>query len=537
MPAVPSPPRTPASPPLPKSVAAGPGALGAFLLAGCLGSEGSGAPLALPALTPRVAGAGLPPPGPAITVKRLTIAWTGEVRGEVGVCGCPTVPYGGFGRRERYLDRLREQGDPVFVLDAGDMLTKGAHGEQAPDLRLRASTVLDLSLQVGLDAWVPSLTDLTVWPGGSPRHVGWDAAIGTNVPGLPTTTVIERDGVRVGVVGITGAGAGRSLGEDGAVDRIVDAIRRSMATANPAPDVWVALSNADTGTNIRVAEGVPALALLLSTRGGDLDPPRLTKSAPILETPDRGRFVSVVRLAVGTAPGPATVVTGPTAQPWEAWDDALERLPLQSGKARAAEEVRIAAAWDQVASQAAGRTVALVRDRPLGSDLDAPGGRVAATLSEFQAASLGAASDRTTFDRTVRYVAAGACAGCHDNYLAAWAVNDHAKAWQGLVPRDGTADPECVACHSTGWGEPGGNASVDEPVMRTWHGVQCEACHGPMSAHLSEPRANPGRAVTEATCLTCHDPANSPEFDFGTYYHQLSCVSQKAHADERKTAP
>lgn len=538
MPAVPCLPQTPASPTsllLHRATALAPvGLLGVLLLAGCSGADDRGAGPALPTLTPRIAADGLPPAGPVVPVKRLTIAWTGEVRGEVGVCGCPTVPYGGFERRERYLERLREQGDPVFVLDAGDMLTKGARGGEAADLQLRASTVLELARQVGLDAWCPSPTDLAVWPEAQRRHVVWSAALATNVAGLPAAKVVERDGVRVGVVGISGAVAGRSLIDEGGASRIVDAIRKSMATTQPAPDAWVALSNADTVTNVLVAEGVPELALVLATRGGDLDPPRLTRGAPVLEAPDRGRFVSVVRLVIGTTPGPAAVLAGPTAQRWEAWDDALERLPLQSGKGRDAEQVRIAAAWDQVAQHAAGRTVALVRDRPLGSDLDASGGKVTATLAGFQAASVGAASDRAQVDATVRYVAAGACAGCHDEYLAAWAFNDHAKAWQGLVPRNGTADPECVGCHSTAWGAPGGNASTEEPVMRTWHGVQCEACHGPMSAHVAEPRGNPGRAVSEATCLACHDPANSPEFDFGTYYRRLSCVSQKAHADEHQ---
>ena len=66
--------------------------------------------------------------------------------------------------------------------------------------------------------------------------------------------------------------------------------------------------------------------------------------------------------------------------------------------------------------------------------------------------------------------------------------------------------------------------------MDTWKGVQCEDCHGPMSAHVADPHANHGKAVTEATCLGCHDPANSPQFNYNTYLRRVSCVSQKANA-------
>ena len=160
-------------------------------------------------------------------------------------------------------------------------------------------------------------------------------------------------------------------------------------------------------------------------------------------------------------------------------------------------------------------------------------------VEAFRKASLGVAERDTQKVAAVRYVAAGACAGCHDNYLAAWAESPHAKAWLALASRDrtdgsngGTKNPECVACHSTGWGQPGGNASMDDVVMRTWHGVLCEDCHGPLSAHVADPRGSHATRVTEETCFNCHDKANSPQFDYGSYLRRVSCVSQKANETE-----
>ena len=53
-------------------------------------------------------------------VRELSIALVGEVRGEIQPCGCPTVPYGGFARREVFLDQFQAEKAPLFQLDAGE---------------------------------------------------------------------------------------------------------------------------------------------------------------------------------------------------------------------------------------------------------------------------------------------------------------------------------------------------------------------------------------------------------------------------------
>ncbi len=487
---------------------------------------------ALPALPPRTDAAELPAAGAAVPQKRVTLAWTGEVRGEIEVCGCPTVPYGGFVRRGEYIARLQAQGDPVFVLDAGEMLIKGAKGVQAADQTLRAQTVLALSRQVGLDAWTPGPTDLRARAAMNAPE--WSDAIAVNLEGFAPTAVLERGGARIGVVGVSGPAPGKLLDEDG----LVAAVRGAIAKVTTPVDGWVVLSNANNAINRRVAEGVPEVGIVLGTRGDDLDAPTRTQGAPIVEAPDRGRFVSVVRWAIGAQPGPATLVNGtPNARSWEAWDDALERLVLQSGPARTAEQGRVTALWDALSPAAAGRNLVLVRDRPLGSDLQGQTA-ISDAVQQFQDASVGAAQSRVAQDQAVRYVSAGSCTGCHDDYVAAWAATpSHPQAWQALISRKATANPECVGCHSTGWGEPGGNASADEVAMRTWKAVQCEECHGPMSAHRDDPRRNHGLVVSEATCLSCHDEANSPQFDYESYRKRLSCVSLKQNSGTPEAHP
>jgi len=91
-----------------------------------------------------------------------------------------------------------------------------------------------------------------------------------------------------------------------------------------------------------------------------------------------------------------------------------------------------------------------------------------------------------------------------------------------LFERGEAENPECVQCHSTGFGEPGGFAEVDRSTLQTWGNVQCEACHGPLGGHPRDERVSP-QPVTEQTCLGCHDPANSPDFDFESYRMAILC--------------
>lgn len=487
--------------------------LAVLLLAACSGGPAD-APAPLPPLPARVEADPLPAREAPEPLKELVVAWTGEVRGEVEPCGCPTVPYGGFARRARLLERLDAEGPPVFVLDAGEMLVKGFGSADLGDRALRGRAVLDLARRTGLDAWAPSPVDLL--PGGlglladsGAISATWRPAAGT-AP-FPGARVIERGGVRLGVVGVSAPTAELSAGD------AVDAVRQAMAEAGDA-DAWVALSNAPAATALAVAEGVPGLGAVLSLRGGALEPPRTTAGAPVFETPDRGRYVSVLRAALGARPGPWTLVDeGPPTQ--------LRTLREVGrdleGPAREAHAARLEQARAAVAEVAAGRRLVTSVDVPLGSDLD---GRSAvdAPLAAFADARRALARQRSRADAPARYASASACVRCHTDRFAAWAYTPHARAEEALLTRGEATNPECVGCHLTAWGQPGGFAELDDQSRGVWKGVQCEACHGPLAGH---PDAGPEpEPVTEATCLRCHDEANSPQFDHAGYLARISCT-------------
>lgn len=133
-----------------------------------------------------------------------------------------------------------------------------------------------------------------------------------------------------------------------------------------------------------------------------------------------------------------------------------------------------------------------------------------------------------------RYVGNKVCQACHTRAARVWKKSGHAKAWHVLEERDKTdklpmtRQPDCVRCHTVGFGEVSGYTSPSKTPQLL--AVGCEVCHGPSSKHVDAMKAlpdKPGKKVVEAalaeaplveanaqTCARCHDAEQSPGFQF-----------------------
>jgi hypothetical protein len=109
------------------------------------------------------------------------------------------------------------------------------------------------------------------------------------------------------------------------------------------------------------------------------------------------------------------------------------------------------------------------------------------------------------------YVGEQACVRCHAEEHASWATveDPHASSLTSLKDRRLHRVPQCLQCHATGTGMPGGYV----PPAKELAGVSCEACHGPASAHVDSEGSTP-LLDARASCARCHTPERSPGFDF-----------------------
>ena len=113
------------------------------------------------------------------------------------------------------------------------------------------------------------------------------------------------------------------------------------------------------------------------------------------------------------------------------------------------------------------------------------------------------------------YVGATACAECHAREYEIWQETPHASAFDTLVLHQSDALPECYGCHVTGSGDPVGYHPTQEQA-ESLLGVQCEVCHDKGTRHARD--GSYGKSLLMDSCVTCHDEANSPEFDPHVYW-------------------
>lgn len=117
------------------------------------------------------------------------------------------------------------------------------------------------------------------------------------------------------------------------------------------------------------------------------------------------------------------------------------------------------------------------------------------------------------------YIGVSGCRGCHEKAYENWSATAHARAFASLVKTGDQYDPECLSCHTTGYGYKSGYRGGNDGMKN----VACEDCHGRGSRHV-EAMAEGGqktdamkRYVAEKVCMGCHDDDNSPNFEYNKY--------------------
>ncbi|MBI5561825.1 MAG: hypothetical protein HY894_03070 [Deltaproteobacteria bacterium] len=167
----------------------------------------------------------------------------------------------------------------------------------------------------------------------------------------------------------------------------------------------------------------------------------------------------------------------------------------------------------------AGRVLNYVhRWQPLGKDIKEDA-RVRQVLNEY-----GAKVARLVKDEEKKaasggpYLGGSGCEECHKPFADIWKNTRHSGAFGALEKVGKAGDPECVKCHTTGYGGEGGFYSLSStPGLAN---VQCEACHGPGRDHAADstlPMTPTGKNI----CLRCHTKENSPDFDFEGYLKKI----------------
>ena len=138
-------------------------------------------------------------------------------------------------------------------------------------------------------------------------------------------------------------------------------------------------------------------------------------------------------------------------------------------------------------------------------------------------AKLGAPRD--VLPTNANYVGSDACRDCHEPEHTTWVASPHAQTLETLSRAGESDNADCLKCHTTGYGRPGGfPAAAAAESHADLARVGCESCHGPGSEHVKDGSDRIGSIVSLADkcdscvilqiCGGCHDDANDPGFEF-----------------------
>lgn len=512
--------------------------------------------------------ADLPPHAPW-----LRVFYGQDLRGEIEACGCPGSPTGGFARRVPFLRDLREALPEARLLEGPNALSRGLTGLEAIGDRDRARgrLILELLAETGVDAFFPGQSDLRVLP---PKDLAAEAktrgltvvASNLETDALPAGwrrsllwTVGDRRVAVLGLLGTPRRELDRKRAPTVPPSEAVAALRAELS-----PDVVVAFTDADERERRAWGEDLGVDVLLAPFEREEDVPEGWVGDRYELKADPLGRGLRRLDLVfTGVEPGVAratkvgTLVRGVVTQEGR-WLTRSRDLATLLAREAAGEDPRVSVrGYDGVVrvdpttdpAQLRAGLAALARERALGVGRVLPASTprhvavggvevLAADLPEdpaivdridrFQSTWLDEIEAQLVAARvdgvpdTREYAGVDACVGCHPAEYAQWGRTAHVRAYRTLRERAEQRNPDCLACHATGFGEVGGFA--DPATSQRLLNVQCEACHGPMAEHAREAntagrgmKPSPGLTVNEATCVRCHDEANSPRFDYEEY--------------------
>ena len=478
--------------------------------------------------TPHVATPVVPLKFPTWPTPKLALVATGEQLGYFEPCGCTANQLGGMSRRASLFEKIRSLGWDVRGIDVGSVSRRtGAQAKLKFETTLEALRELKyVALGLGpeeLKFEAGYLLSQHLSDGDEPlKFLGANLTFfGAKDFGTPLSSAIfEVNGIKVGVTSVMSDSIRKTVIPDMTLEETANA---EMLWTDPSEALTSVLQEfADASVTVRIllaqttleeskklAADFPTLTLIVRANGfGEgSDNAEMVGSVQLIEVGKKGKAAGVIGLYPDDAENPVRFELVPLSG--ELFSDSERMTQLMQGY------------QDRLKSEAIAKND--------GTEPH-PSGAI--------------------------YVGAAKCGECHTKAYAIWKNTPHAHAFESLDPsfqRKGferlqgvnkTFDPECIACHVTGWdpeeylryesgfvNEEFAADDAEKLLQGLLAGNQCENCHGPGNRHVEYIEAdNKVAAINEVkvtllqaeqTCNKCHDGDNSPGFKFEKYWEDV----------------
>ena len=420
--------------------------------------------------------------------RSLTILFGADNQGVLSSCGCPTNPSGGFAKRQTIIDKFRRVRADVVVIDAGDMFPERPNDLKVKYLATALGRAKYDAVAMGDQEFAMGVPRLQALAG---EHkvplICANVRDAAGEPLFPPHVIREAGGHRIGIFAVIADDALGSAARDWRqglkVEPPLEAAKREVADLDGC-DLVIALSHQPIEATKELAKSVPGIHVVISGH----DPAIFRKPVEIgptqvLATGPVGRVVGALTFSPGPDGGPMTSM------------------------------------------QLVGLSERTVRDAPWVLDL----------YWEYVKKAKGEAPPEWALTPPPpAYEPAIACAKCHEKEYVQWEKTHHAHAYATIKAKKRHEDPECILCHTMGYGRAGGFFSMEETPGLA--GVTCQACHPVTSRHGDDKaqkideKLRPKTFINARLCISCHGLIESPDFDFHAYRPKISHGPREAGA-------
>ncbi|WP_145198877.1 multiheme c-type cytochrome [Thalassoglobus polymorphus] len=405
--------------------------------------------------------------------KQLKLVASGDTQGWIMPCGCTSNQSGGLLRRGSYLKNLRKQNDVIFV-DVG-----GAADGTAPYQLEKFRSVLKGEQLMGIHAHNLGAAEIKFG-----KEILDSLSESLQVP-FVSANVLDFQGELIfpayrlyqgdeGTVLVTGVVSPRYSGLKLMVSDPADAIFKMLETVSEKYDWLIVLAYLDEGELRGLATTLPEAHAVIGGPTQQSLSPQMIGPVLVTSATNKGKF--------------------------------LAELDFQSGSKRSlnAKVVEMSPDFADESSQE--------------KNLEVFRGILA--KKDFHANESGLLSnERWPITHSDQVAGTQTCRECHTETCDHWDQTGHAHAWERLVAEGAHVDSYCQQCHTTGYGWEGGFVSAKLSTKRV--NVGCESCHGPSREH-SMNSSRPTTFDAQAQCLRCHDPENSPKFQYDSYWEKIA---------------
>jgi len=410
----------------------------------------------------------------------LFIVFSGEETGNLEPCGCYEGQIGGISRRYTFIDSLRRKKDVVLPVSLGDLpKTVGRQDEIKMEIFCRAIGEMNYILhnlgEKDIEIGPQLLNYLS--------HTNKTVFLSSNIQLVDSFPLkinqyvlkecfVSGHTFKIAFLGILS----KSLLNNNVLEYVnvkdpVQTLKPLVKQLQEKVNLIVLLSHAPFAESIEIAKCFPEIGLIIT--GHNIEEPAdsitYINNTPIVSPGIEGKHIGIARYSINNS---------------ELERKSIGVIPLDSNYKDSQEMISLLKEYQQILAD---------------EDL----------LSKIPQAPL---------SNGLSYVGSSTCGICHKIVYDHWNKTTHGTAYDTLVRKGYQYDPECIQCHTTGYGYISGFLNYENNSSLI--NVGCESCHGAGSTHIKYVTESYG-VTDESSCVICHESEHSPKFQYGEYWKKI----------------